>query len=60
MARGRCTFKQHDVTRALRAAAAAGVEVRIEIETDGRIVLVPIQADKPDERLSRPAPDIVL
>ena len=41
MARGRCTFKQQDATRAARAAIAAGLKVqRIEIETDGKIVVV--------------------
>ncbi len=41
MARGRCTFKQKDATRAARAAIAAGLEVqRIEIEKDGKIVVV--------------------
>jgi hypothetical protein len=41
MARGRCTFKQQDATRAARAAIAAGLEVqRIEIDTDGKIVVV--------------------
>jgi len=41
MARGPCTFKQQDVTRALRATAAAGIEVRrVEIDKDGKIVLV--------------------
>lgn len=41
MARGACTFKQQDVTRALRATVAAGIEVqRIEIDKDGKIVLV--------------------
>ncbi len=41
MARGPCTFKQQDVTRALRAAVAAGIEVqRFEIAKDGRIVIV--------------------
>lgn len=41
MARGRCTFKQQDVTRALRATVAAGIEVqRIEIDKDGKIVVV--------------------
>ena len=40
MSRGRCTFKQNDLTRALRATAAAGVEVqRVEIDTDGKIVV---------------------
>jgi hypothetical protein len=46
--RGRCTFRQKDVTRALRAAAAAGIEVQqIEIET-GKITLV---TGKPKERI---------
>jgi hypothetical protein len=41
MARGPCTFKQRDVTRALRAAVAAGVQVsRFEIDKDGRIIVV--------------------
>lgn len=41
MARGPCTFKQQDVTRALRAAVAAGIEVqRYEIDKDGKIVVV--------------------
>jgi hypothetical protein len=35
------TFRQNDITRALRAAGAAGCEVRrIEINRDGKIVLV--------------------
>jgi len=41
MPRGRCTFKQGDVTKAVKAAVAAGVEVaRVEIERDGRIIVV--------------------
>lgn len=37
----RTAFKQSDMTRALRATKAAGVEVkRIEIEPDGKIVVV--------------------
>jgi hypothetical protein len=36
------SWKQRDVTRALRAAAAAGIEVRIEIEPDGKLILVPV------------------
>ncbi len=41
MARGRCTFKQQDATRAARAAIAAGLEVqRIEIDKDGKIAVV--------------------
>jgi hypothetical protein len=35
------TFRQNDVTRALRGARAAGVEIaRVEIDKDGRIVVV--------------------
>jgi hypothetical protein len=41
MSRRPSTFKQQDVTRALRAAVAAGIEVqRVEIAKDGRIVIV--------------------
>ena len=41
MTRRPCTFRQTDVTRALKGAEAAGVEVnRIEIDQDGKIVLV--------------------
>jgi hypothetical protein len=40
MARG--TFRQADLTRALKAARAAGVEMRVEIG-GGKIVLVPLQ-----------------
>jgi hypothetical protein len=39
--RARCTFRQKDLTRALRGAQAAGVEVQqVEIAPDGRIILV--------------------
>ena len=41
MARGQCTFKQSDVTKAVKAVVAAGVEVaRVEVDKDGRIVVV--------------------
>jgi hypothetical protein len=41
MARGPASFKQRDVTRAVRGAVAAGVEVqRIEIDKTGKIVIV--------------------
>jgi hypothetical protein len=41
MGQGPTTFKQADLTRALRAARKAGAEVeRVEIGRDGRIVLV--------------------
>ena len=41
MARGPCTFRQLDVTRALRGAAAAGIPVqRVEIDKEGKIVVI--------------------
>jgi hypothetical protein len=41
MGRGRCTFKESDLTRALRAAKKAGARVaRAELARDGKIVLV--------------------
>jgi hypothetical protein len=41
MARGHCTFRQSDVTKAVKAVVAAGVEVaRVEVDADGRIVVV--------------------
>jgi hypothetical protein len=47
MPRGQCSFRQGDVTRAIRAAGAAGREVRrIEIDRDGKIVLVLVEQPK--------------
>lgn len=47
MGHGPCTFKQRDVTAAVKAARAGGMEVaRVEIGKDGRIVIV---AGKPVE-----------
>jgi hypothetical protein len=41
MARGHCTFRQSDVTKAVKAVVAAGLEVaRVEVDKDGRIVVV--------------------
>jgi hypothetical protein len=45
------TFRQNDITRALRAAGAAGCEVRrIEINRDGKIVLVLTEPADPESK----------
>jgi hypothetical protein len=41
MSRGQQTFKQGDVTRALKATVKAGMAVeRVEIDNNGKIVIV--------------------
>ena len=41
MSRGPATFRQRDVSAAIKAALAAGVEVaRVEIGKDGKIIVV--------------------
>jgi hypothetical protein len=47
MGHGRATFKETDLTRALRAVRKAGADVeRVEVDRDGRIVLVLKNGDK--------------
>jgi hypothetical protein len=41
MARAQSTFRQQDVTRAVKAVVKAGVDIaRIEVAKDGRIIIV--------------------
>jgi hypothetical protein len=48
MSRGPSTFRQQDVTRALKATIAAGIDVyRVEIDKAGKIILV---TTKPPEQ----------
>jgi hypothetical protein len=50
MPRGKCTFKQGDVTRALRAVRAAGLDVeRVETGKDGKITVFPGKSREPSE-----------
>lgn len=50
MSRGPSTFRQSTVTKAIKAAKAAGVEVaRIEVDPDGRIVLTVGKPDDPSK-----------
>jgi len=42
MGRGKSRFRQSDLTRAMKAAKAAGLELaRIEIDIDGTIKIIP-------------------
>jgi len=41
MGRGPCAFKESDLTRAVKAARKAGLEVeRVEVDRDGKIVII--------------------
>ena len=54
MGHGRCTFKEADLTRALRAAKKAGANVaRAEVARDGKIVLVLKKDGEPSSRDER-------
>jgi hypothetical protein len=53
LTRAPATFRQSDITKAIRAARKAGVEnVRVEITKDGKLVI--ITAPEPE-----PAPEVV-
>ena len=53
MGHGPATFKETDLTRALRAARKAGADVeRVEIGRDGRIVLVLKNGDEVSPRVT--------
>lgn len=42
-----CIFRQRDITKAVRGAVAAGVRVaKVEVDKDGRIVVVVGEPDK--------------
>jgi hypothetical protein len=51
MSRAPSTFRQQDVTRAVKAVAAAGVNIaRIEIDKVGKIVIITTEGHaQPDE-----------
>jgi hypothetical protein len=52
MPRAPSTFRQQDVTKAVKAVAAAGVHIaRVEIDRDGRIVIIASNGElEPDRR----------
>jgi hypothetical protein len=53
MARPPSTFRQQDVTRAVKAVAAAGVHIaRIEIDKAGKIVIIAAGASGQSDELT--------
>ena len=51
MSRGQQTFKQRDVTKAIKATVNAGIAVgRIEIDKDGKIIIVPARPEDAGNR----------
>jgi hypothetical protein len=63
MARPRSPFRQNDVTRAVRGVEAAGhAPRRVEIDQDGRIVIVMVEDEtaSPTKPEARPPGDILL
>jgi hypothetical protein len=46
MSRGQQTFRQRDVTKAIKATVKAGIAVnRVEIDKDGKIIIVTATAE---------------
>jgi hypothetical protein len=55
MARAPSTFCQQDVTRAIRAVAAAGVGIaRVEVDRAGKITIIALGAKAPGEDVKGP------
>jgi hypothetical protein len=49
MARAPCTFRERDVTRAIRAVEAAGKKVRkVELDKDRKVVVIVIAQEDDD------------
>ena len=62
MSRAPSTFRQQDVTKAIKAVAAAGVHIaRIEIDKAGKIVIITAAAAIEDSKVTlvfgEPTPD---
>lgn len=58
MSRGRCTFRQRDLTAAVKAVEAAGVGVaRVEVDKDGKIIIIPGKPPVPADPAVRGLPE---
>jgi hypothetical protein len=54
MSRAPSAFRQKDVTRAVKAVAAAGVSIaRVEIDKTGKITIIAAAAVKPENDLDQ-------
>jgi hypothetical protein len=61
MTRRSSTFRQIDITRAIKATVAAGLQVtKVEVGQDGRIIVVPGNRLLDDVQEPLPKHDIVL
>ncbi|MFG1241920.1 hypothetical protein V5F31_06005 [Xanthobacter sp. V7C-4] len=48
MSRGPATFRQRDMTAAVKAVTAAGLDIaRIELDKSGKIVIIPGRREEP-------------
>jgi hypothetical protein len=53
MGKGACTFKQSDLTRAIKAVEAAGLSIaRAEVDKDGKIVIIPGQPERTPAKMN--------
>lgn len=54
MSRGRATFREADITRLLRAARKAGVDVKVKIERDGTMIVMTAMARSESQTKQEP------
>ena len=60
MGKGPCTFKEADVTRALKAANKAGVPVTIELDLERkRMMITPIRAGESAREIANPWDEVL-